>query len=80
MCQQTQIDFYKKFLVEDSPIKSHLTTHMLHDYFLVEVSVQTIENKQDAMVCFGIYVKTLVSSYFKNILTWTFFYRRMTRF
>jgi hypothetical protein len=35
---------YKKFLAEGLPIESHLPTHLLHDYFLVE-----IENKQDAM-------------------------------
>nr|VWO96385.1 Pre-mRNA-splicing ATP-dependent RNA helicase PRP28 (EC [Ganoderma boninense] len=63
MCQQTRKDFYKKFLAEGLPIESHLPTHMLHDYFLAEIAVKTIENKQDAM----------------DILTWTYFYRRMTR-
>ncbi|KAL5528515.1 BRR2 [Sanghuangporus sanghuang] len=63
MCQQTRKDFYKKFLSEGLPIESHLPTHMLHDYFLAEIAVKTIENKQDAM----------------DILTWTFFYRRMTQ-
>ncbi|KAG8908173.1 DEIH-box ATPase [Tulasnella sp. 403] len=63
MCQQTRKDFYKKFLAEGLPIESHLPTHLLHDYFLSEIAVKTIENKQDAM----------------DILTWTFFYRRMTQ-
>ncbi|EJD54668.1 Sec63-domain-containing protein [Auricularia subglabra TFB-10046 SS5] len=63
MCQQTRKDFYKKFLNEGLPIESHLPTHMLHDYFLAEIAVKTIENKQDAM----------------DILTWTYFYRRMTQ-
>ncbi|KAJ8080649.1 Pre-mRNA-splicing helicase BRR2 [Marasmius tenuissimus] len=63
MCQQTKKDFYKKFLAEGLPIESHLPTHMLHDYFLAEIAVKTIENKQDAM----------------DILTWTYFYRRMTQ-
>lgn len=51
MCQQTRKDFYKKFLAEGLPIESHLSTHLLHDYFLAEIAVKTIENKQDAMVC-----------------------------
>jgi len=63
MCQQTRKDFYKKFLEEGLPIESHLSTHLLHDYFLAEIAVKTIENKQDAM----------------DILTWTYFYRRMTQ-
>jgi pre-mRNA-splicing helicase BRR2 len=50
MCQQTRKDFYKKFLAEGLPIESHLPTHLLHDYFLAEIAVKTIENKQDAMV------------------------------
>lgn len=50
MCQQTRKDFYKKFLSEGLPIESHLPTHQLHDYFLAEIAVKTIENKQDAMV------------------------------
>ena len=50
MCQQTRKDFYKKFLAEGLPIESHLPTHMLHDYFLAEIAVKTIENKQDALV------------------------------
>ncbi|KAL1719126.1 Sec63 Brl domain-containing protein [Schizophyllum commune] len=63
MCQQTRKDFYKKFLAEGLPIESHLPTNMIHDYFLAEIAVKTIENKQDAM----------------DILTWTYFYRRMTQ-
>ncbi|KAH0834659.1 putative RNA helicase [Lanmaoa asiatica] len=63
MCQQTRKDFYKKFLSEGLPIESHLPTHLLHDYFLAEIAVKTIENKQDAM----------------DILTWSYFYRRMTQ-
>ena len=50
VCQQTRKDFYKKFLSEGLPIESHLPTHSLHDYFLAEIAVKTIENKQDAMV------------------------------
>ncbi|KJA17891.1 hypothetical protein HYPSUDRAFT_205863 [Hypholoma sublateritium FD-334 SS-4] len=61
MCQQTRKDFYKKFLSEGLPIESHLPTHLLHDYFLAEIAVKTIENKQDAM----------------DVLTWTYFYKRM---
>ncbi|KAF8707564.1 Sec63 protein, partial [Rhizoctonia solani] len=61
MCQQTRKEFYKKFLSEGLPIESHLTTNLLHDWFLAETAVKTIENKQDAT----------------DILTWTYFYRRM---
>ncbi|CEL57890.1 pre-mRNA-splicing helicase BRR2 [Rhizoctonia solani AG-1 IB] len=61
MCQQTRKEFYKKFLSEGLPIESHLTTNLLHDWFLAEAAVKTIENKQDAT----------------DILTWTYFYRRM---
>lgn len=50
MCQQTRKDFYKKFLSEGLPIESHLPMNMLHDFFLAEIAVKTIENKQDAMV------------------------------
>ncbi|TFK21393.1 Sec63-domain-containing protein [Coprinopsis marcescibilis] len=60
---ETRKDFYKKFLGEGLPIEPHLPTYMLHDYFLAEVAVKTIENKQDAM----------------DLLTWTYFYRRMTQ-
>ena len=49
MCQATRKEFYKKFLGEGLPIESHLG-NMLHDYFLAEIAVKTIENKQDAMV------------------------------
>jgi pre-mRNA-splicing helicase BRR2 len=49
MCQQTRKEFYKKFLSEGLPIESHLT-NILHDYFLAEIAVKTIEDKQDAMV------------------------------
>jgi pre-mRNA-splicing helicase BRR2 len=50
MCQQTRKEFYKKFISESLPIESHLATHYMHDYFLAETAVKTIENKQDAMV------------------------------
>jgi pre-mRNA-splicing helicase BRR2 len=50
MCQQTQKDFYK-FLAEGLPIELHLPPHLLHDYFLAEIAVETIKNKQDAMAC-----------------------------
>ncbi|KAI5989535.1 P-loop containing nucleoside triphosphate hydrolase protein [Pisolithus albus] len=63
MYQQTRKDFYKKFLVGGLPIKSHLPSHLLHYYFLAEIAVKTIENKQDAM----------------DILRWTVFYRRLTQ-
>jgi replicative superfamily II helicase len=52
MCQQTWKDFYKQFSAEGLQIESHLPTH-LHDYFLAEIAVKTIENKQDGMVCSG---------------------------
>src|SRR6266567_4009158 len=79
MCQQTRKDFYKKFLSEGLPIESHLPTHLLHDYFLAEIAVKTIENKQDAMVC---YLRSRPFYCFLNIclqdvLTWTYFYKRM---
>ncbi|KZO96269.1 Sec63-domain-containing protein [Calocera viscosa TUFC12733] len=63
MLNQTKKDFYRKFLNEGLPIESHLPTHMIHDFFLAEIAVKTIENKQDAI----------------DILTWTYFYRRMTQ-
>lgn len=63
MCQQTRKDFYRKFLNEGLPIESHLPTHFLHDFFLAEIAEETIENKQDAI----------------DILTWTYFYRRLTQ-
>ena len=58
MCQQTRKDFYK-FLSEALAIESHLPMHLLHDYFLAEIAVKTIENKQDAMVHLS-----LVSAFF----------------
>jgi pre-mRNA-splicing helicase BRR2 len=70
MCQQTRKDFYKKFLAEGLPIESHLPTHLLHDYFLAEIAVKTIENKQDAMVstydsrlCFFVVLTFCLSGY-----------------
>ena len=50
VCTDVSTDFFKKFLAEGPPIESHLPTHLLHDYFLVEIAVKTIENKQEAMV------------------------------
>ena len=41
MCQQIRKDFYKKFLLEGLPIESHLPTHLLHNYFLVETAIKT---------------------------------------
>ncbi len=69
MCQQTRKDFYKKFLAEGLPMESHLPTDMLHDYFLAEIAVKTIENKQDAMVCIICFrhftsINELLSGYF----------------
>jgi pre-mRNA-splicing helicase BRR2 len=83
MCQQTRKEFYKKFLAEGLPIESHLSTDLLHDYFLAEIAVKTIENKQDAMVCdrdppkCGVTI--IVMFDLQDILTWTYFYRRMTQ-
>lgn len=79
MCQQTRKDFYKKFLSEGLPIESHLPTHMLHDYFLAEIAVKTIENKQDAMVIDFYNLSCLSLTFYQDILTWTYFYRRMTQ-
>ena len=39
MYQQARKDFYKRFLVEGLPIKSHLLTH-LRDYILAEIAVK----------------------------------------
>jgi pre-mRNA-splicing helicase BRR2 len=50
MSQQTRKEFYNKFLGEGLPSESHLLTHLLHDYFLAEIAVKTIESKQGAMV------------------------------
>ena len=55
MSQQTRKGFYKKFLGKGLPIKSHLPTHLLHNYFLAEIAVKTIENKQDAIVSFSLF-------------------------
>jgi len=80
MAQQTCKEFYKNFLGEGLPIESHLPTHLLHNYFLAEIAVKTIENKQDATVifiqfssCFPCWV------YLKDILMWTYFYHWMTQ-
>lgn len=53
MCQQTRKEFFKKFLSEGLPIESHLPVELLHDFFLAEIAVKTIENKQDAIVSVG---------------------------
>ncbi|KAH9171838.1 hypothetical protein EDB89DRAFT_1968940 [Lactarius sanguifluus] len=45
--------YIQRFLAKGLPIESHgshLPAHLLHDYFLSEIAVKTIENKQDAMV------------------------------
>ncbi|KIL66871.1 hypothetical protein M378DRAFT_160402 [Amanita muscaria Koide BX008] len=63
MCQQTQKDFYRKFLAEGLPIESPPAYSYVRCYSLAEIAVKTIENKQDVMV----------------ILTWTYFYRWMTQ-
>ncbi|KAI0311063.1 Sec63 Brl domain-containing protein, partial [Amylostereum chailletii] len=47
---QVFIALKKKFLAEGLPIESRLPAHLLHDYFLAEIAVKMIENKQDAMV------------------------------
>lgn len=54
-------------------------SHPLYDYFLAEITVKTIENKQDAVVttfysCFIHYLKSL-----PGYLDVTYFYRRMTQ-
>jgi pre-mRNA-splicing helicase BRR2 len=59
MSQQTRREFYKKFLGEGLPIESHLPTHLRHNYFLAEIAVKTIENKQDAMVIFSTFFHSL---------------------
>jgi pre-mRNA-splicing helicase BRR2 len=79
MCQQTRKDFYKKFLAEGLLIESHLSTHMLHDYFLAEIAVKTIENKQDEMVSVASHFHFVSDPWVQDILTWTYFYRRMTQ-
>lgn len=43
-------DFYRKFLAEVLPIEPHLPMYVLHNYFLAEIAVRTIENDRDAMV------------------------------
>ena len=76
MCQQTRKDFYKKFLAEGLPIESHLLTHLLHDYFLAEIGVKTIESKQDAVVSvYDLCSLLCFHSISQDILTWTYFYR-----
>ncbi|KJH44066.1 DEAD/DEAH box helicase [Dictyocaulus viviparus] len=52
MCQSSKKDFFKKFLYEPLPVESHLD-HCLHDHFNAEIVTKTIENKQDAIDCFG---------------------------
>lgn len=80
MCQQSRKDFFKKFLGEGLPIESHLATNLIHDYFLSEIAVKTIENKQDAMVRALPYSTTTTISFsLQDILTWTYYYRRMTQ-
>jgi len=37
-------------ILKGLPIELHLPTHLLHDYFLAEIAVKMIANKQDAMV------------------------------
>ena len=59
MCTDVSTDFFKKFLAEGLPIESHLPTHLLHDYFLAEIAVKTIENKQEAMVMESVCVSTV---------------------
>lgn len=80
MCQQSRKDFFKKFLGEGLPIESHLATNLIHDYFLSEIAVKTIENKQDAMVRAQLLLALLPYSLaLQDILTWTYYYRRMTQ-
>jgi hypothetical protein len=56
------------------PIESHLPTHLLHDYFLAEIAVKTIENKQDAMVKISLQALALsLILTMQDILTWTYF-------
>ncbi|KAH0831089.1 hypothetical protein J3R83DRAFT_13650 [Lanmaoa asiatica] len=86
MCQQTRKDFYKKFLSEGLLIgESHLPTHLLHDYFLAEIAVKTIANKQDPMVSakFAIVLRESKSltegGLSQGILTWSYVYRWLTQ-
>ena len=66
MCQQTRKDFFKKILNEGLPIESHLPTHLIHDYFLAETAVKTIENKQDAIVSLP-HPGAIISNTFRRI-------------
>lgn len=62
MCNSNKKEYYKKFIEEALPVESHLD-HFLHDFFNAEISVETIENKQDAVDC----------------LTYTFLFRRISQ-
>ncbi|KAF2869324.1 Sec63 Brl domain-containing protein [Massariosphaeria phaeospora] len=53
-------DYYKKFLNEASPVESYLHDY-LHDAFVAEISVKTIESTQEAV----------------DWSTYTYFYRRL---
>ena len=64
MCTDVSTDFFKKFLVEGLLIESHLPTHLLHDYFLAEIAVKTIENKQEAMVMESVCVSAVAHRLF----------------
>lgn len=61
-CHAPRKEYYKKFLYDPLPVESHLN-HYLHDHMASEVTLRTIENKQDAV----------------DYLTWTFMYRRLMK-
>jgi pre-mRNA-splicing helicase BRR2 len=61
-CHAARKEYYKKFLYEALPVESHLN-HYLHDHIASEITLRTVENKQDAV----------------DYLTWTFMYRRLMK-
>lgn len=68
-CHAPRKNYYKKFLTEPLPIESHLDidssySHAnLHDHLNSEIINQTIKSKPDAI----------------DWITWTFYYRRLTK-
>lgn len=60
LCHPSKKDYLKKISLESIPIESQLH-NVLHNYINTEISIESIENKQDAV----------------DFLTWTFLYRRL---
>ncbi|KAH0476631.1 MAG: uncharacterized protein KVP18_003020 [Porospora cf. gigantea A] len=60
LCAGARKEFYKRFIFESIPVESCLDSRIA-DYMNAEISLKTIENKQDAV----------------DWLTWTFYYRRL---